>query len=128
MLFCEFTRLQYRLVLHGYQNEEETTTILANCTDGDLRLVDGSTDREGRVEVCVGDRRWRTVCIGSQELAGAVCSQLGYIFEGIYKWMCIAYNLYTYRKLVDITQIISTWGIPRVQTGLYTTKQWNMAL
>ncbi len=41
----------------------------------------GSTDREGRVEVCVGGR-WRTVCTGSQELAGAVCSQMGYIFEG----------------------------------------------
>ncbi len=24
----------------------------------------GSTDREGRVEVCVGGRRWRTVCTG----------------------------------------------------------------
>ncbi len=41
----------------------------------------GSTDREGRVEVCVGDR-WRTVCNGSQELARAVCLQMGYIFEG----------------------------------------------
>ncbi len=28
------------------------------------------------------DGRWRTVCTGSQELAGAVCSQMGYIFEG----------------------------------------------
>ncbi len=46
----------------------------------------GSTDREGRVEVCVGGHmggRWRTVCTGSQELAGAVCSQMGYYtFEG----------------------------------------------
>ncbi len=50
--------------------------ITANCTDGALRLVGGSTDREGRVEVCVGGRRWRTVCTDSQELAGAVCSQL----------------------------------------------------
>ena len=50
-----------------------------------LQLVGGSTDREGRVEVCVGGReggRWRTVCTGGQELAGAVCSQMGYIFEG----------------------------------------------
>ena len=56
--------------------------ISAVCTDGEIRLVDGSTDREGRVEVCA-NRRWRTVCTGSQELAGAVCSQMGYIyFEG----------------------------------------------
>ncbi len=54
----------------------------ANCADGEIRLVGGSTDREGRVEVCVGGKRWRTVCTGSQELAGAVCSQMGYIFEG----------------------------------------------
>ncbi len=37
----------------------------------------GSTDREGRVEVCVGGRRWRTVCTGSQELARAVCLRIG---------------------------------------------------
>ncbi len=51
------------------------------CTDGEIRLMGGSTDREGRVEVCLGGQ-WRTVCTGSQELAGAVCSQMGYIFEG----------------------------------------------
>ncbi len=60
--------------------------ISAICTHGALRLVGGSTDREGRVEVCVsgrvGGRRWRTVCTGGQELAGAVCSQMGYTFEG----------------------------------------------
>ena len=56
----------------------------ANCADGEIRLVRGSTDREGRVEVCVGSppTLWRTVCTGSQELAGAVCSQMGYTFEG----------------------------------------------
>ncbi|XP_064397195.1 scavenger receptor cysteine-rich type 1 protein M130-like [Halichondria panicea] len=57
------------------------TCNTANCADGEIRLVGGSTDREGRVEVCVGGRRWRTVCTGSQELAGTVCSQMGYIFE-----------------------------------------------
>ena len=52
----------------------------------------GSTNREGRVEVCVGGRRWRTVCSGSQELAGAVCSQMGYIFEGNAQIMYCGYN------------------------------------
>ncbi len=42
----------------------------------------GSTDREGRVEVCVNGTQWRTVCTGRQELAKDVCSQMGYIFEG----------------------------------------------
>ncbi len=56
--------------------------LSATCTHGEIRLVGGSTDREGRVEVCVGGRRWRTVCTGCQELAGAICSQMGYTFEG----------------------------------------------
>ena len=42
----------------------------------------GSTNREGRVEVCM-DGRWGTVCNNSQEgIAGAVCSQLGYPAQG----------------------------------------------
>ena len=39
---------------------------IANCADGDIRLADGSTDREGRVEVCV-DGRWGTVCGGGTQ-------------------------------------------------------------
>ena len=49
-----------------------------------FRLIDGSTNREGKVEVCV-DGRWGTVCNNSQErIAGAVCSQLGFPAEGSY--------------------------------------------
>ena len=40
----------------------------------------------------MGGRRWRTVCTGYQELAGAVCSQIGYIFEGNTKIMYCGYN------------------------------------
>ncbi len=38
----------------------------------------GSTDREGRVEMCVGGR-WRTVCTDSQnlEVLAGVCSRIG---------------------------------------------------
>ncbi len=58
----------------------------AHCTLGEIRLANGSTEREGRVEVCVTEQsitRWRTVCTNnSQQLAGTVCAKMGYIFEG----------------------------------------------
>ena len=42
----------------------------------------GSTNRDGRVELCV-DGHWGTICNNSQEeIARAVCSQLGFSAEG----------------------------------------------
>ena len=59
-----------------------THSITADCTSSNIRLVDGCTRNEGRVEVCV-DGRWGTVCNNSQKgIAQAVCSQLGFITAG----------------------------------------------
>ena len=48
---------------------------------GDVRLVNGSNEREGRVEVCIG-RVWRTMCdyyyYWSYSFARVVCRQLGF--------------------------------------------------
>ena len=47
---------------------------------GDVRLVNGSNEREGRVEVCIG-RVWGTVCdyyYRSYSFARVVCRQLGF--------------------------------------------------
>lgn len=33
----------------------------SNCTDGDVRLVGGSTEYEGRLELCI-NRMWGTIC------------------------------------------------------------------
>ena len=61
----------------------------SNCSDGDVRLVDGSVDYEGRVEVCI-NRVWGTVCSTTYRYsysyysrwdvndAKVVCRQLGH--------------------------------------------------
>ena len=53
------------------------------CTTGGVRLAEGGSDQEGRVEVCLEDQ-WGTVCDDSWDdrAAAVVCKQLNQESEG----------------------------------------------
>ena len=53
--------------------------IARNCSHGDIRLMDGEMDYEGRVEMCYNNV-WGTVCHNNWNYLDAVvvCYQLGY--------------------------------------------------
>lgn len=59
----------------------------SDCSNGDVRLVDGSTPSEGRVELCY-DGVWGSVCdIGWDNWdAAIVCLRLG--FQGTSMFIC----------------------------------------
>ena len=66
----------YNYILH------HTVPVEEQCLTGDVRLVNGSTEMAGRLEVCFNGV-WGTVCrFGwTAEAATVVCKQLGFTFN-----------------------------------------------
>ena len=52
-------------------------TMGGSCTSGDIRLVNGNTDDEGRVEYCY-EGGWSPMCSLDAHTASLICKKLGY--------------------------------------------------
>lgn len=62
---------------------QDLDTLYANCTTGNVRLVNGTNKLEGRVEVCI-NHAWGTVCDStfSEDEASIICNLLGHPHNG----------------------------------------------
>ena len=84
-LFHHYYYLNLQLYYNKFLKPFYLTCVCpAQCEDGEVRLVEGESETEGRVEVCI-NKRWGTICRDtrwSDEDATTVCRQLGY-WEGI---------------------------------------------
>ena len=62
----------------------DTEVSPTDCSDGDVRLVDGDNSLEGRLEVCF-NRVWGTVCDTgfNADDAQVICNQLMIPFQGM---------------------------------------------
>ena len=78
---CTYT--QYRRCL--YDGTSVNCTV-AECTEGAVRLVEGMSETEGQVEICLFGY-WSKVCDSTKSQtykeAQVVCKQLGYPYSGM---------------------------------------------
>ena len=68
---------------------------VAPCANGNVRLVNGSDNTQGKIEVCV-DQMWTDVCDKNWSISDAdvVCRQLGYSGNGENEtWVLIEHPL-----------------------------------
>ena len=73
------------------ENHTDSKTIQESCENGRIRLCNGPSNTEGRVEVCINDV-WGSVCDYQWGTADAnvVCNQLGYYPTGRYVYSDVA--------------------------------------
>ena len=87
---------------------------IVNCTEGDVRLVDGPSANKGRLEVCINET-WASVCsrsFGYRE-RGVACAQLGYqrYYGILHKYQLKIYKfksglLYKLQELLPICLVV----------------------
>ena len=85
----EIMKPDYEALNNNFREKAESAVLFIACsTAGEIRLRDGTTSLEGRVEICYNNV-WGAVCENSWSTNDAIvtCRQLG--FSGIYcKKLC----------------------------------------
>ncbi|XP_064397408.1 neurotrypsin-like isoform X3 [Halichondria panicea] len=89
----------------GGKRHPGVVCLRADCADGEIRLVGGSSTREGRVEVCVGGR-WGTVQNNNSQMVEFVCSTLDFPTEGSKAVTTFGHGTAPIRSCVIINSII----------------------
>ena len=79
-------------ILLSYISLDTNYTVDTSCNNGDVRLVGGINELEGRVEICY-NKIWGSVCHNSWSTydANVVCKQLGYQPTGSNESIIITY-------------------------------------
>ena len=77
-LSCNHCKTRHNLVLPLFCD-----IIIATCTDGDLRLAEGTRDTDGKLEMCFNSR-WTSAAGEGWMLNNTIvaCRQLGYTTSG----------------------------------------------
>ena len=83
-MFCAFPYYNKCTSTHTHIHTQKIhTALVSNCSNGEIRLVNGTGAHSGRVEVCFNNR-WGSICDDTwgKDDATVVCNQLGYTGEG----------------------------------------------
>ena len=84
LLYCSFKKVQFYCKVEGMAPLLSTLYLyFKGCIEGEVRLLEGTTPLEGRVEICKNNM-WGTVCHTAWTTTDArvVCRQLGFSVAG----------------------------------------------
>ena len=98
LVWCALVLVMFaNMQIHVHTSEFISTIFLAlgeSCTNGDVRLVDGASDNEGRIEYCY-DGYYTPVCSITSTVASVICKTLGYTEYSCKGYMYIVYMMST---------------------------------
>ena len=89
----ELNHIHCHIVTTWYKTDTDIEQV--DCSDGDIRLFNGSNPLEGRVEVCF-NRAWGTICSNrfDEDDSTVICTQLSFPYSGQFIVIIISRCIY----------------------------------